>query len=633
MFRCDGSRQAWLYPLLIISTIGATGAITGCKKSPASAAKANADATSSDELPEQDIAAWAELEPAQTLEVTVTAQGPSFKDRDFELVPTLWPTQHISEQLWKINTQGNVTTLEGSARYKTSFVDTSWKLAKGDPQTSWSFKVNRLPLHQLSEPIELEWILPKGKVTYIDEELRRKELADKAVTLHAWTPGWLRWSNGQRAITLAEWSFDHVRLTPLEDGKIKLTMSIWDPRQHPSITHCEVRGREGLTLDHRMSVVFGERQDVFASRLAQGFEAAMVPVFVDPRWHPDRTFHEGDAKDLEDMIHRAKTLLYGHSSSQDPRYGNGGLLGTGLGGTIVIAPEFVDKPELQKLASELTTTRAELAPYRVPKRADNTTGFGTFAGPSISCEAYLERREGADDQVLIEFKEPTDGSYHNALKPKVAMVIGDQERISLPPAITPDLPATMSVEHLSGRRQALTDQNLSKLYTQRLIRERGITWFASPLIGTRNPLVELAQDQLVDPERYGHWTLNPELSSALGQLELLQEGQHMTMLSARALNHYWRHARQVRLREQPDGSLMLHNAGPALSQFTLITHGATITTVDEAPIKDQKDLTSQSGEAQRWFWFDLKSGATRVSFQEGRDEQALKATLWRVNKL
>lgn len=583
-----------------------------------------------DELLELQQAAWAELEPAQTIEVTLTAQGPTFKERDFELTPTLLPTQHVSDPQWKIQEKETRVSLEGSARFKSAYIDARWDLDKGDPQASWSMKLNRVPLHQLSEPIELELTLPKGKITYIDEELRRRELGEKAVTLHAWTPGWLKWSNGQRALTLAEWSFDHVRLEPLKDGKVKLTFSVWDPRQHPSVAHCEVRGRDGLTLEHQMSVVFGERQDIVPARHAGGFEAAIVPIFVDPRWHPNKKLHEGIAQGTEDMLNRARTLLYGHSSSQEPRYGNGGLLGTNQGGTLLIEPELYDQPELKALAKELETTKAELGPYRAPKRQDSAM---TFSGPSLSCEAYLERRDAASKQTLIELEAPQDGSYNNAIKPKVAMVIGDEERLSLPSAFVPELPATMSVPMLSGQRGALTEQAFSKLYVQRLIKERGVMWFATPLIGTRNPLVELAQDQLIEPDRYGHWTLDPELSSALGQLELHQEGESLTLLSAKSLNQYWRAARQVQLREQPDGALLLLNTQEPISQFTIITHGATITTVDGSTVAHSKDLTAQSGDPQRWFWFDLKKGAARVNFQESRDAQALKPTLWRVNKL
>lgn len=609
---------------LTIALICCVGAMA-CK--PKKTAKTSKKTTDTSPLPEQTPTSWSSIDSEQSIDVLTTGNGPVFKLQDFALTADLAPSDSGPQQ-WSKKTIKGGHQLNGATKWKSHHVDMAWTLMEGNPQTRMSMTLNRISLAHLGEPLTSSITLPKGKLSYISNELRREDFKQQSVTLNNWTPGWIKWTNDTHTLTFADWSFDLVDIERDNKGQITITFTLWNPKQHPPVAACDVKGRETLTLKHHMTLAFGSRQDVIAGRLPGGYESALIPLFSNPGAHPDAELKKAKHLDDQDWVLRARTLLHGHSSLSDPRHGNGGLLGLGQGGTI-LAPSDVNPKALAPLLKDLKPTRASIAYERAPSASDKQ---GTFVAKSFPCKAVLGRRSGANEQVLVELGNPHDGSYLNALKSRIAMVIGDQRVMTVPPAFTPSLPGHVVLPQLSGQRSMLTDQLLSKLYLKRLQKERGIAWFSTPMVATRNPLIDAAKDQLLDPERQGHWTLNPILAKALGGLELAQEDRSVAMLGIKPLLDYHRHLKQLHLTETPDGGFIITNNGDTLREVTFIVRSATTVVVDKTPLKTTKSVTSQDGTTQTWFWLNIKKGTTHVSFQEGQRSRALKPTSWNIKK-
>ncbi|MEM1346938.1 MAG: hypothetical protein AAGI01_00175 [Myxococcota bacterium] len=570
---------------------------------------------------------WATLDAERTVEVTLTASGPSFVDdqRTFQPTPIL---EGAEAPTWNIARDAGRTTITGQTMWRARPVEMSWVLEAGDPQAVFTMTASHIPMSLLSEPMVASFMLPKGQLAAIGDTLRREPVGPQGADITSWTPAWIRWGEEPGAATLVVEGADGVRITPGDDAT-RVELTLWHPAAHAPLSECDAGALKlpEIDLTARMVFAIGERQDIRTARLASGHQAAIAPVFVDPKQHPDRVLHDASAIDPQDWVTRATTLAFGYSTSDDPRYGNGGLLGTNLGGTLVVPQSFVGHPRVKAFIERMDRDRLDIA----VGSAAVSGAARTFVTDRPSCADHFGRRDGGRTQTILGLGPQQDGGFANALNPKVPAALEESGGRSIPPSAHAELPSWATVPVLDGSRSMLLDQYLSRLYIQRLVRERGVVWMATPLVATRNPLTGSAASALLKPERRGQWTLAPEFAAVLGQVELVREQSPVLFAPVSTILEHWRRARGVLLSELADGSVLVTNPHEeTISGFTLIAQGARSVRINREPATGQRVVTDDDGRTQLWFWWDLPKGTAHVVLHDVEREGALRPVYWRV---
>ena len=559
--------------------------------------------------------AWDDHVPGRPVRISLKGGSLHLEDElggDIELALSIQGAEPIS---WtaRHKERGELRVI-GSTRFQGAPITITWHFYAGDPQVTLTVEVPKIPLRSLSEPIVAELNLQKEVAFEAFGVGLVSRPISRPMTLNSWTPGWLRARRalGEETLTFSEWTFSALRVDPAEG---RLGWVIWAPQAEADLEPC---ASPDATLSLRQSVTMslGERAQIVPSRYALGYRAALAPLFIDPASHYASMYKEGGARSAQDFAERARTLLYGHSDRTDPRFGNGGLLGLGLGADLGIRPEWERATEIEELIEEFDGARVSALTSGAPHRLLE----------SASCELALTPQRPyltlGDARSIDALNLPSH--------PPAEQVGGERLELGFP-NMSLDLTPHMEVPQLSGRRTALVDSLLSTEALEALIEARGLLAFAAPLIATRNPLTTAASQALLVPERGGHWTLSEPLARALTNVELINERHELVVLSPTALLEHWRRARQVRLFELPDGSLAALNPHPEpIAGFTLIASGSLSPTWGEArraPLGSDT-APAQDGTVQTWFWFDLPSGLTRFDLDREPRSPRLTPITW-----
>jgi hypothetical protein len=547
--------------------------LLGCdKKTPATPPEAPSTAQRPDDTP-----VWIAPD-APVTRLTLTAQGPSMAHE--QAAPLLIaPTLAGGAEPWSIDHDAMLH----ATRWHTGQLTQRWEITPGDPTLRATLALDAMPTQATEQPLTLTLSLPPGELDVIDDTMSLAHVQAEAAT-HAWTPGWLRWRSGEQVVTFVHSGGERMEIKRDEAG-ITLSWTLWSPELHPLLKGCEAQ-ITGWSLDARWEVTLGDRAPVIPSRLPGGFQAAIAPVFISPALTGRKDLRESDATSAQDWLARARTLIHGHSASTDPRFGNGGLLGGQLGGTLS-APA--------KIAADISVMGyAKGLPEQVEIAAENAAEASTalFTGQP-SC-ANLATPGATNTPVALAL-----GGVTSKLP----------DMLTSAPGVSSGAPLTVTVPALNGQRSTLTTSALSRPALQQLQRQRGLAWFTTPLVATRNPLVAAAQEALLEPERQGHWTLHPELTAALGEIELLQESETLLFAPVGMLMRRWRAAQRVAVSPLPDGSWLLHNPGAPIPDFTLISPEPSLLTT---PPGAQDKLTGDGAAQQRWIWLALPTGFTRI---------------------
>lgn len=559
---------------------------------------------------------WGESNPDVIIDVSPTSDGITldYGNLSYKLHPKLDQQGSLD---WQKTEQDGQTLLVARSTWRESPVVWRWEFTKGDPQIGLSIELESLPAHLLGDPITATIELPSGELTHYTDALYPDTIQDSA-RLNSWGPRWAQWSSGSDALTVTGWDSDEVLFTHSNDSN-QIELVLWDPAAHPPVTDCE-EGAQPLRLQRRVDITIGRKLPVLTSRLEAGYQAGVAPVFLEPKFHPVEGLTDAGSADARSWSKRIKTLLHGYSAEDDPRFGNGGLLGLELGGAIAVPAAWADDPVVAELAETVKDTRVELLfEGKTPSDQHATlVNAHTCASSSDGTTPVLELGT-------------TRGSIRaNSLRPGVALTIGDAAVRDRLPGFIPGKRPTMTLDVMNGQRKLLTRDLLSQSTLQQLIEARGINWFAAPLVATRNPLTPAAKEALLSPERRGNWTLSSHTQRALGGVELASEQERILFSSPAKMSSYWASARQVVLRELPDGSVAAINPNEAITGFTLIAPGHLTPTVTDAELSGAEVLAAANGDLQTWFWFDLPHGVTRVDFQEQGDPQEnLTAIFWR----
>ncbi len=416
---------------------------------------------------------------------------------------------------WEQTRRGASTVLTATGDASPSL---SWEFAGGNPTAILRAQKDVAP-GDLAEPITVALELPGG-------ELEGWTVADGFHAIDAYNTRagenvWLRWSRGDSSVTFRGWNGDGFAVRPSGSGGYTVEMALWRPEQHPRIVECLGElGDHSVQLKARAMVEFRALPRMVAWPYPNGAEAMMLPILVAPELHSDPQLAEARARNARDFVDRVTTVAYGHSSPKDPRYGNGGLLGHGLGGTVVAHARLLGKSKVQKLAKDLGSTRVGIA-----------------AGGPVSEDAPYAIRYANEVGCASLRSTKTTG----VISPST-----DESSASLREAPRP-FGAQVFARVLDGRLDSLLAQGFSRAYADEALRNRDIYAFVSPLVATRNPLIGAAADALLEPERKGMWTVSPRLAGGLADVELWREEHPIAVSSVGDLVRYRAFSRDAAL--------------------------------------------------------------------------------------
>lgn len=474
---------------------------------------------------------------------------------------------------WSKESEAGRTVVVGAGTWRGHPVTARWTFAHGNPQAAFEFDVAGVEAGELTEAFSTRFELPAGDVRHVDDEMRYVPWVGEETILNAWTPLWLDWRGSQAAVSLHQGIFDQVLLTPAERGGVVLEVVWASDATRPRLAECAPEAP--TTVGGRFTLTFGSATPTFTSRWPKGAEAVLSPVFERPEDHPEASVQQGKPTSGEDAYRRVTTIARGHSDLSDPRHGNGGLIGVGLGGSVVL-PTALSEGEREKIRESFARTRLELGGRTEPT---------AFTGGA--CEAVVEALD-ADADIVVSGYETWDGTFSNF--------------VSSSNAPTPQS-GTLILPQLGGQRRSLTDQALGKLYIDRLAKERGAFLFSAPLLASRNPLVPAGKQGVLTPERNGHWTISEDLALVLADLELRVETEPLHVAGLGETVRHWRRARRSEIWFTPDGIVLHHGGEQPLGGLTIIAQGALD---PNGPFVTGRDIRDARNAPQTWTWGTLE---------------------------
>lgn len=569
---------------------------------------------------------WSEHnEESSPLLIMTGERGPVLK-RDALSIDLGLYIDGASDTTWETSRAQDTIIVKGETMRGDVPLTLRWIFKANDPQVTLLIDMHDVPIRALSEPISASLSLPEETSYQAMAHTMDVQRIGAPITLGSWTPGWLKAvlpGDEGATLTFSEWNVTALRIAP-DAAEKQLTFSLWDPGSSPSFEACEQQKLRTITLRQHVTMTIGERLALVPSRYEGGYRAAIAPLFIDPASHDAKSYKDGRARSAQDWISRSKTLLYGHSSEQDPRFGNGGLLGLGLGADIAMEPAWHDAPETRALSAQLANSKArQLTRDSSHELVD---GEGVLLDEP-DCELFLTR-----SQPYLTLGASRSMDQLNILEHPPTFIINGKELARQLPNLSPSFASHLEVPQLSGRRQVLSDAVFSSQALEALIQERGLMVFATPLIATRNPLTPTASQALLEPERGGNWTLSEQFSRALTNVELLHETHELLVTSPTQLMSYWQHARQVRVLEMPDGSVAIINPlERPIEGFTLLAEGnLTPELPEEQEFGGTELVTARDGSSQTWMWWTLQPGTTRIMLSQDAAQSALVPVNWQV---
>lgn len=586
------------------------------------------------------------VEPTREVRLAVDADGPSLV-RNAENLSLVPKADALSNLEWRVRSGDGTTRLSATGRWHGETVRLDWQFASGNPQARLTVRLRDVPVRKLAQTrFSFHFSLPEGPVDVLADEFEVESVEDdtsESLRIPPVRPTWLRWRPGTRSMTWHRWSGDGVSVQPSEDSSIALAFDLWRPRLHPSLQPCRASqtgdkapGRDERTVDLRatLTMSLGDAPRIFPAAFPSSHRGLLVPVFDLPSTHPDSQIEDATPRNAEDWAHRATTLAYGHSDPDDPRYGTGGLLGNGLGGTIVAPASYVGTDAFERLENELDGSAVGLAVRgrSGKKQAGEGEAPAIRIGNSVDCEAAADAFGESTPVALAGPLRPPKSPPTDALR--------GSERDGMPnfPIPTQPLPVRPLVDQLDGSRQTLLDEVLGQSTLESLVEARGLALVATPFVASRNPLVPAAREALLDPERFGRWTIAPPFSNTLTELALTRESTPVGVVGLERTVRHLRTAQSTLLDWRADGTLRVdptHARGGA-DELTLVALGErfrrTSVEIDGEPPRHRMDSGNDRPDIR--FSFELDDGdAHAVSF-EGADgpPSGLEPVTWTVDR-
>jgi hypothetical protein len=512
------------------------------------------------EAPSIQLEVWA-LDDAQTVSVHVDPDRGPLWEHDYNSIELAPQSDALSYNAWTVEPADGRTRVVGTGTLGRAELSATWTFADGNPQVHLAVDIHGIPATRLAKPIA--FTVPKIVGEQVDVA-------------------------GERLL-------------------------LWQPTAD---LKCKGGGDEPSFDLHTQHIVsFQNTPDISRWHYDNGASAQLVPVFDLSENHPDPQIAQTSAKSASAWLGRARTLIYGHSNPGDPRYGNGGLLGHGLGATIAVPPKWAEHPDIVELAGDLRGSRVELAPRG---EAEHAALLGTRFALEPSCRTLVElSQKGVSAAIVDLVSSPEDA-------PETDAPTGFSGG-------TTSLVATATPVQLDGQLSTLLERALNTRTLDSLVRERGSFVFSAPFVATRNPLIGAAKEALLEPERDGHWTMTADLSEALANLELWREATPLLVTSvgraasqasaSRDVLHWW----------APDGTLEVYNPGnKAISGYTLVVDGTVGAHLEGAAISSRQILLDAQRQATL-LWWDLEPGVHTLRLSASDSELAAPTPVdWQI---
>lgn len=457
----------------------------------------------------------AKLEPQEEIIVELAAEGPRWLTDSGELL-LQGPT--IIDRPWEWTTH----TLQ------------EWTLARGTYQsqdlelrahlwTSPNLGMALIDLEatisadELASPLDVLTLVPSTTATILTAELSTKpstELSPQEVILAS------RFDDATLPVHLFTPAKAAGRLVKGPDPQT--TTIAWEPwPKLDSLAPCptlnDEQDRRRRTSKLRLIIQFGPQPLAIAAPTPSTAQALATPVFVDPPRLSNNAWADGRAQDALELSRRIRALSFGHSNSDDPRYGNGGLLANHLGASFAIPTDWWDDEPIQRLRQDLKDTTVELIPHL-------TQGPRLDDSPSAAL---------LSDEPCLDLRPPQDEPH---LPPQLVLNRHQTAPFTIP--IAADLPPRLTIGKTSSERSRILNHLFHIGNNDGLFAHQSYRLLAIPLIATRNPLEPMAEQALLSPERNGHWTLHDSLTRELSTWELESKAD---TLHAMSLNQFLDH--------------------------------------------------------------------------------------------
>lgn len=522
--------------------------------------------------------------------------------------------------------------LVGTADDGDTALQYEWLFRSGDPQARFTIRIPEIDVEKLrSDSFSTSFELPTGELQALGRRLQPRSVEEKELPhrVGPMIPQWLQWRSAGRTVTLDGWTGDGWSLREGSDGEsLRLELHVWRPERHPAVQNCSDPSDDGtgtVALEAAATVTFAAAPRVVPSIIPEGEAAGAIPIFDAPEAHPDATFHGVRPDDPEDWTARAKTLAYGHSDSSDPRYGNGGLLGHDLGGTVVVPSKWADTDSVRSFARATADSGVDVAvrgARELPGDGEGRPLSSTLVAEEPHCGALFGAEGTATPSIAVPDFREFRGTF-------------DAESLY---TATGPAPSSARPYRLDGSRSELLDSALSSDLLRTLIDHRDVAAFATPLVGSRDPLVPAAKEALLKPERHGAWTVSPPFAESLANLSILRETEPIWVGSLSEWSEYWKRTRNARRRWTPEGDLRLRASGEeGVRGFTLLVGGAHLSDEDVA-VEGADRVALRRGTAptaraerarQTWMSWDLEPGeSTRVRFGPDSPVSAMPPVRW-----
>ncbi len=323
------------------------------------------------------------------------------------------------------------------------------------------------------------------------------------------------------------------RLVEGPDGHIAIQWTLWPGDE--TVSGClEEDARAHASL--RLIVHFGDHPLVAPLPVPADATALGTPIFVDATATTGDPWVDGTARDAEDLALRLRSLAFGHSDREDPRYGNGGLLATDMGAVFAIPPTWWDEEPIRALRRSLEGTAIEIIPETDLDIGERHT-TGALMTDGGDCSIFTDAAAPNRFELIPVTTNSSNYPFHNGL--------------------SSPLPPVIDVGKSPRHRDSVLARQFETGRTESLLSAGSYRALVIPVVATRNPLVDVFENNILSPERHGQWTLHEDLTREFVRRELNDASLSLQTLSFRdLLDHRHRHRRALPY-FKPDGTLNL----------------------------------------------------------------------------
>ncbi len=518
---------------------------------------------------------------------------------------------------WTHTQQGDTHVFAASHKGPEASLDVTWTFRPGDPRVGLDVTVTYTQdTYPDLEHLTFE-LLERPAV--LGRDLKFATVApNKTVFSDRSTPHRLIAGSAERALQWTAQGFDAMQVTGTNTGAL-VTLELDDARNHPA-RGCDGEQHINEPRQHRLAgtkrqfsgqIWVGHTWGPLVTRWPEGRQAALALL--------------DDSQALDDA--RLGALMWGHSNLDDPRYGNGGLLGHGLQGTVTL-PGLLPA-SLVKMATDAQELGIDFALRAPAAAASKGLKASTWSADPAQCPT-TEPQSG----TLYRWSgmsSPPEQDNLNLLRPARrqdrAVVFWPHNRAGQ----QEHLFRTLSVDGgLLQLRRNITPKGL-----ERLLKERGITILRTSMADPGNSPLGDGVDNAIQEGKAGHFSTAPKLETLLLDLKMPVEDGKLWATSVSSMGQRLEAISKIQVSPQADGRIMVTNTTDApIKGMTLSLPGYGYSVeVDGKSVAQQRVLEMSRGQRETWVWFDLpasKSALVTVNDDKGYRLQPLIPVRWKL---